>query len=338
MHSGFGPSASCRDLRIVFVAQQGPIEQQALLLAASLRRHLGTVPRLMAAIPTGDSWMAEPLAAASMKLFDALVVELLPFTPPMVEYPNANKIGALIALPPGVGALFLDSDLLCLRPFASDAISSEAVALRPADRPWAPGEPAWAYLYRRFGLDFPEARVRATLTGEIMPPYFNAGLVYAPDARRFGEDWLELAHAIDADDRVPSKRPWLDQISLPLAIAQDGRRFTILPPTFNHPTHHAAAAVDTVLAHYHDLEHVFIDRRLSHELRAVLERLPALCEAQPELMSLDAVPSRVARVYAGIKGKQSARRLLRRLRKLSRRLGRSMSKATGMLTKDRPPG
>jgi hypothetical protein len=73
---------------------------------------------------------------------------------------------------------------------------------------------------------------------------------------------------------------------------------------------------------HHDFEHVFLDRRLSRELRAVLAWLPALGGAQPGLMALDALPARLARAYAGVAGNKPARKLLRRLQKLSHRAGR----------------
>ncbi|MEP5759930.1 MAG: hypothetical protein ABJ327_11620 [Litoreibacter sp.] len=65
-------------------------------------------------------------------------------------------------------------------------------------------------------------------------PYFNAGLVVfpegeiAPTNETFAQVWYRLACQIDSID-IENKRPYLDQMSLPLAIRAAGLNWNILP-------------------------------------------------------------------------------------------------------------
>lgn len=300
---------------IVFVTQAGEIERQAVLLAASLRRHLGPGVRLVAAKPSGEGWMTGPLQPASIETLKALDVEIVPFAPPMPHYPQGNKIGALMALPDSADALFLDTDMLCLRPFEATVAAMGEVALCPAGRPWQGGEEHWPHLYRLFDLPPPSASLRARVTGEPMAPYFNAGGIHLADAGRFARCWLETCLAIDADERVPQKRPWLDQIALPVAIARSDRAFSILPEALNFPAHRKPAVSGTVLAHYHHLDCIGLDRRMAREVAGILDDHPAVRRLLPDLGHLDALPMRLGRICVDVVGKQSARKVSRRLRR-----------------------
>ncbi|MEO0829991.1 MAG: hypothetical protein AAFY03_05980, partial [Pseudomonadota bacterium] len=81
----------------------------------------------------------------------------------------------------------------------------------------------WQALYDRFELDFgatqdpnwPVNHWRRYL-------YFNAGWVFGPCPRAFGDMWLRFARCV-RDDPPPELMcqpldPWLDQVTLPLAI------------------------------------------------------------------------------------------------------------------------
>jgi hypothetical protein len=66
-------------------------------------------------------------------------------------------------------------------------------------------------------------------------PYFSSGLFSFPeqyrtaDGKSFPEVWYEVARAVDADPDIPQKRPYLDQMTLPLAIQKAGLTWNILP-------------------------------------------------------------------------------------------------------------
>jgi hypothetical protein len=64
-------------------------------------------------------------------------------------------------------------------------------------------------------------------------PYFSSGLVVFPEGpaegRRFADVWYETATEIDRKTDLPRRRPYLDQMSLPLAIRRAGLEWNQLP-------------------------------------------------------------------------------------------------------------
>lgn len=69
-------------------------------------------------------------------------------------------------------------------------------------------------------------------------PNFNAGYVAFPERHsetgaRFGRLWLETAAAFDFGAKIGGKRPWLDQITLPLTLYRYGFAYEVLEDLFN---------------------------------------------------------------------------------------------------------
>lgn len=125
-------------------------------------------------------------------------------------------------------------------------------------------------------------------------PYFNAGMVafpkVTPSGDRFGKLWLDTAMTNDfkfsVDDEA--KRPWLDQTSLPAAIApRSGARFRELDRAYNYPVDGTdfPPRDDIRLYHYHgikrleeaghtaELEEFLVDSGLFRSLDHYLEPL-----------------------------------------------------------------
>jgi hypothetical protein len=83
----------------------------------------------------------------------------------------------------------------------------------------------------------PEERIRLMNQrgGKDRMPYFSSGLFCFPEAhrndegRRFPEVWMDVADRIEAAPGIPAKRPYLDQMTLPLAIRKAGLDWHILP-------------------------------------------------------------------------------------------------------------
>ncbi len=119
----------------------------------------------------------------------------------------------------------------------------------------------WERAYDHFGLPLPTARVR--LLRGARPehlPYFNAGLVAMPEApgddgKRFADHWLDTALAFDHRCAIANKRPWLDQITLPLTLARFGYTAHVLDESWNHSLSHRGTAIDATpdvhVLHYH---------------------------------------------------------------------------------------
>jgi len=153
-------------------------------------------------------------------MLDALSIKLLPFTTKDLSvegktYRILNKVRALAAFG-SRPVLLCDSDLFFLRSIPPDYLIGRTV---PAATP-EHGRHSfpWERLYAQFNLAIPAFQVLCG-SGESSPPWFNAGLVYAPNAAAMGAEWERLCLAINKLDWVPERWPYLDQISLPLAMA-----------------------------------------------------------------------------------------------------------------------
>ena len=203
----------------VFVCQQGELELKALLLAASLRRFLSVEHELAAALPQPESQWGCP-SERTLALLAGWGVRTLPITNPFgQDYPIGNKLACLQIETGADKIVFMDSDMLCMRKFQGERRFEEfEINVKPADlATFGSSKEHWQRAYSSCGLLLPTTRMLATVSGELMPPYFNAGLVAAHREADLAPAWIECARAIDADPSIPDKRPWLDQIALPVA-------------------------------------------------------------------------------------------------------------------------
>jgi len=238
----------------VFICQRGDLEIKAMLLAASLRRFVRCPHELIAALPQPETHFGRP-EPETLAMLRGLEVRLVPITNAVdLTYPIANKLSAMCVETPAKRLIFLDSDMLCVRPFTGDPRLEVPFAAKLADRrSWGSNEGSWAAAYATLGLEPPATHFRTTETGETTLPYYNAGVVVAETALKFGETWLSCAQAIDANPAVENKRPWLDQIAIPVAMTQLGLPYAPLDPTFNYPAHlKPLSPLETpTFCHYH---------------------------------------------------------------------------------------
>jgi len=180
-------------------------------------------------------------------------------------YLHGNKLLAAAEERDTEFAIFLDTDTYLARPMDAEALlSPDHVAVVPESVAGFARRfiEIWDATYAIFGLTTPVERVRMLRTDREHPPYFNAGMVafpeVAPSGRRFGALWLDTAMTIDFDPSVDdeAKRPWLDQASLPVAIARSGARFRELDRAHNYPVDGTdfPPRDDVRLYHYHGME------------------------------------------------------------------------------------
>lgn len=91
----------------------------------------------------------------------------------------------------------------------------------------------WKDLYEVFDMDVPEERMSLMRRRKKVPPYFSSGLVgfpeTLPDGRHFGQVWYDCARQLDRAEHIPKRRPYLDQMTLPVAIRKAGLMWNILP-------------------------------------------------------------------------------------------------------------
>ncbi|MBD1203654.1 MAG: hypothetical protein H9533_05905 [Rhodobacteraceae bacterium] len=222
---------------ILCIGQAGRLQYEAVLLAASLRKHApGFQGRLLIATPRpGPLWGKENpqiTDPATLTLLKDLGAEILPFDSRAfgARYPHGNKIEALAHIP-DEPFLFLDTDTIItgdiatLTPdFTRPSASMKREGTWPQIELYGPGySEIWGSLYRRFGLDF-DSSLDLSQPDEYWQRYlyFNAGWFFHDSPRRFGALFLKYATEIARDPgpqlACQSLDPWLDQVALPLVI------------------------------------------------------------------------------------------------------------------------
>lgn len=254
---------------VSFVCEPGRLEAQAVLLAASLREFH---PRLtlVAAVP-------HPLPETTTQALDALGVLQASIRNPVADdYPIANKIAALAAGDARGLRVFVDSDVLCLRPLDWAVLRRQRLAAKPADLRTFGGDALWQRLYGRFVLRVPADRVIASVSGQMMYPYFNAGMLATTEAIALAPVWAETCRAVDAMQDVNPRRPWLDQIALPLAAARLGLDTRSLGENWNYPAHIKPLLGQPRLVHYHQPRVVAREPALTTLVARLLQRYPVL--------------------------------------------------------------
>ena len=225
-------------LTVSFIVEPPKYELMACYLAGSLRQQFGDTVALVGYCPD------EKLPTVSKDVISVLAklgCEVRPFkvagrfTP---DYPHGNKILATLEPRDTEFSAFFDSDVLCLRPNSvENIIKAGHVSLTPAaSMSWGKGE-TWHLIYQTCGMPMPEGRVKLMRQkgDRERLPYFSSGLFSFPEHHRnsegksFPEVWMEIAQAIDKNEDIPGRRPYLDQISLPLAIQKSELAWNILP-------------------------------------------------------------------------------------------------------------
>lgn len=224
----------------IYVIDPPALTIEAILLSASVRRHMPDID-VIAYCPEEKAndlppQLREYLEATNTRL------ELMPtegvFSP---HYKQGNKLIACAQPRPHDFTIFLDTDTVIWQNFdLSEMLESATICAAPEGRyTWGKTAGHWEQAYSVFGLTVPEERVQLARTGVMSPPYFNAGVVSFPNApvsgfKSFAECWLETARELDRPENdIPSRRPWLDQIALPVAIARAGLSFRALDNRFN---------------------------------------------------------------------------------------------------------
>lgn len=225
-------------LTIFFIVEPPDYQVMACYLAASLREQFGDSVALVGYCPAPKL----PLVHDQIKTVLAkLGCEVRPFEvegrfdPP---YPHGNKILATMEPRDTEFSCFMDSDILALRPNeVANLVADGAVSLTPAAWMGWGDQDMWGKIYDAVGLPLPQDRIRLMKQkkGAGKVPYFSSGLFSFPEqhcnatGKSFPQVWYDVAQAVDANPDIPQKRPYLDQMTLPLAIQKAGLTWNILP-------------------------------------------------------------------------------------------------------------
>ena len=264
---------------LVFVAHGGALEAKSALLAASLAdfylpARAGHVVCRLAEPASHWGEVSRPFRT----LLDRLGIDVRPVTNGIdPSYPHGNKIDALGGI--HGPAVFLDSDMLLMVPLSWHfALVNAEMGAKPADLDtFGRSGGSWARVWGLFDLPLPGRTLHSTISDEEMRPYYNAGFIAAQDGDSLAEAWLDTARRIDAAARIGPKRPWLDQVALPVAAARLGWRVRTLGDVFNYPCHLAPLGRDLpYFAHYHWPNILEASPAMMHRLRTLLADHPEL--------------------------------------------------------------
>ena len=248
---------------------------KGLLLAVSLRKHWPATIDLVACVPANSEFRR--LSTTAARTLDVLGVRLASvFNPIGADYPIANKMLCLDVQTDANRIIFLDSDILALANTSEQelgAIFGTGFVAKAADVASFNGDRfMWQYIYRTCASTMPNFEVVATTSGEFMPPYFNAGVIAVDAKSGFSQLWSDCAKRIDKMRDIPSRRPHLDQIALPVAAAKSAAPINLLDENWNFPAHlRPVPPIVPKLCHYHWPE--------------VIEREPTLLDAVDDLVA-----------------------------------------------------
>lgn len=267
----------------VFVCQKGDLEIKAMLLAASLQRFVSCSFEMVAAVPQPESRYGA-LDGATTKMLQDLGTRFAAITNEVdPTYPIANKISAMAIGTSGRRRIFLDTDIIATRTLAVEPQLDVAFGAVPAAQlTWGRDTADWDRAYALYGLTTPPVRVRTVRTNEEMAPYYNAGFILAREdvADDLARMWLDCARTIDREPAIDDKRPWLDQIALPIAITRLGLPHHFLDESFNCPPDPRQLASDSppYFCHYHNLVALKRVPALNRLVRELADEYPALRE------------------------------------------------------------
>jgi hypothetical protein len=222
-------------LTLIYIVDLPEIQYMACYLLASIREHFPPDVRVIAYCPEHKMADIDPGVIRAHELMRAEIQPLRTEGRWDPAYPHGNKILAAMELRDSQFTAFIDSDVLFLRKNRPEAlISTGKVGCAVATSMLWGEQSAWDQIYGVFGMPVPPERVRLSRRspGKVAP-YFNAGLIVFPEGpvndKRFADVWYETATEIDRKTDFPARRPYLDQMSLPVAIRRAGLDWNILP-------------------------------------------------------------------------------------------------------------
>ena len=225
-------------LTLYFIVEPPNYQVMACYLAASLRENFGDTVALVGYCPAQKLDLVHPEVKAALARMRCDLRPMLTegrFTP---AYPHGNKILATLEPRETEFSGFMDSDILTLRPNSVESIIKDGcVSLTPAASMGWGKQSVWPSIYAAADMPLPKERIRLMkqTKGGGRLPYFSSGLFTfpeqyrTPEGKSFPQVWMQMAQTLDRALDLPAKRPYLDQMSLPLAIQKAGLAWNILP-------------------------------------------------------------------------------------------------------------
>ncbi len=242
-------------LTLRFVVHTGRLETQAIILATSLRYFNRDQVHIQACIPQNIDPLLSGISDTTKTLLSELDIEMIPINNPIdPNYLIGNKFECLAGL--NGPRMFLDTDIICCSPLHQLQLKENNIYLKPADRKtysWKHVDWINANACVTGETDYPHEKILSTCFNELMHPYYNAGLIAINGCSEFTEHWVSAAKSIDQESKLKGKRPWLDQLSLPIAIKKAGLNTNHLSELYNFPANikPISRGNELKLTHYH---------------------------------------------------------------------------------------
>jgi len=252
------------DVAVIFVVEPDhQLEWQCVPLACSLRARFADTVAIYAYVSTAACKPPLPAIVSALEGLNVRLVELPDELFFNGAYPHGNKILAANMLRREAHTIFFDTDMFVVQRFPVGQLVSNAVGVTVAGAATWGSEAKWRYVYESCGLTMPSDRLELA-SGELSPPYFNAGLVSAPTRSPLWTHWLHVAQTLDHDpsEVVADRRPWLDQITLPLAAQLAGLNYRVLDKSYNQapstrPEDFERANFGIRILHYHGMGRIY---------------------------------------------------------------------------------
>lgn len=225
----------------IYIVEPPDYQVMACLLLASIRKHFPQEVRAIGYCPAHRMAEVHP---SVFKAHEMLGAEIRPMRTEGMwaePYPHGNKILACLQPRETEFSAFVDSDVMFLEDNRVENLArpGHVSCSAAASMVWAAGADGWRErdiwqrIYAHFRMELPKQRVQLMRRRRKVMPYFSAGLVVFPEAAgpggRFPDIWYDTARQLDTLADLPGRRPYLDQISMPVAIRRAGLDWNILP-------------------------------------------------------------------------------------------------------------
>lgn len=225
------------NLTLFFIVEAPNYQVFACYLAASIKQQFDEPIKLIGYCPAHKLNELDPKAVA---ILEKMGVEIRTFEAEgkfAPDYPHGNKILACLEPRETPYSGFVDSDVLFLKKNKIENILTPGkVSLTPAASMYWAQRSLWPMIYGALGMDVPEERIYLLRQkGRPKVPYFSSGFFTFPEGplpgvgKRFSEVWMDVAQTIDGIEDLENKRPYLDQMSLPVAIKRAGAEYHLMP-------------------------------------------------------------------------------------------------------------
>lgn len=263
-----------------FVCQGGGLDVKAAFLAASLKENLRCSYELIACVPSDESVSAPQDGVIDFLQEIGATIESIK-NPLAEDYPIGNKLACLALTTNCNKRVFLDSDILCLRPFHGFPEADPYVISAKLEDWNHHSDLEWQDLYSYLGLGKPGKSFYSTVFNEAMPLYFNAGVLVVDNKADLIERWINIANDVDENTSLPRKRPNLDQLTLAVLVVKYDYKWQLLDESYNYPAELRSVNPSFLpyFCHYHDPLMVLSDAYLSGTVAR-------LCLKHKELQSI----------------------------------------------------